>query len=220
MLEGVVRENLVRKRGMTALATPCSQESATSSEYLDRLMRRECFEALWPLFAQAQHPAKELTESFSALVHLRPFIRGGEVCRVVHVGDGGHARTAAMFSLKTRTQNISVDPELNLALVDRWCERFGVSGMERRKARIEEVTAELNAMPKVRTLVTFVHAHVAVDEVLARLRWDVAFTLACCLPGKQLSRSHVLSQGEDANVLCAGRKYQVLVNDGTVSSSA
>lgn len=207
---GDPRPNLVRS-GMTATASVSHQKPLASSEYLDRLMRRGCFEALWPLFAKAQRPAKELTESFSALVHLRPFIDAGEACRVVHVGDGAHARTAAMFSLKTRTHNISVDPELNLALVENWCARFGISGIEARKARIQDVTAELNALPRVRTLVTFVHAHVAVDEVLRELHWDVAFSLACCVPGKQLSRGVVHREGEDPNVLSSGRRYQVLV---------
>jgi hypothetical protein len=180
-------------------------------------MRRESFEALWPLFAKAERPAKELTESFSALVHLRPFLSPGHECRVVHVGDGAHARTAAMFSLKTKTHNISVDPVLNLALVDAWCERFGISRLERHKARIEDVTSALNRLPRVRTLVTFVHAHVAVEQVLARLHWDVAFTLSCCSPGKQLSRAHVEHEGEDPNVLSSGRKFQVLVNAATTS---
>ncbi|MDF3067346.1 MAG: hypothetical protein K0R38_2947 [Polyangiaceae bacterium] len=85
------------------LAAPCSPaEPATegrSSDYLDRLMRRGCFEALWPLFAKAERPAKELTESYSALVHLRPFMLGPGPYRVLHVGDGAHARTGAMFSL-------------------------------------------------------------------------------------------------------------------------
>lgn len=173
-------------------------------------MRRNCFEALWPLFAKADRPAKEMTESFSALVHLRPYLRGSELVRVVHVGDGAHARTAAMFALKSQTHNISVDPELNLKLVDDWTRRFGITRLERYKARIQDVAQALNALPAAKTLVTFVHAHVDVDWVLGQLRWDAAFTLACCLPGKQLSRSHVQSEGSDFNVMSSGRQYQVL----------
>jgi hypothetical protein len=199
--------------GMDAVAGVCGDQTIAASDYLDRLMRRNCFEALWPLFAKATRPAKELTESYSALVHLRPFMQPGRECRVVHVGDGGHARTAAMFSLKSKSHNISVDPELNLTLVDRWCERFGVARLELRKARIQDVAAELNTMSDVPTLVTFVHAHVGVERVLDQLRWDVAYTLSCCVPGKQLSRSHVRLEGEDMNVLSAGRRYQVLVNE-------
>ena len=192
------------------------QEPATeaaSSEYLDRLMRRGCFEALWPLFAKAQRPAKELTESYAALCHLRPFMKADVPYRILHVGDGAHARTAAMFSLKTKAHSISIDPQLNLALVDDWRKRFGIERLDCRKARIEEVARELNALPPMHTLVTFVHAHVCVDDVLDLLRWDTAFTLACCLPGKQFSQKHApSSSGVDQNVLASGRQYQVLVN--------
>lgn len=187
-----------------------------SSVYLDRLMRRSCFEALWPLFARAQRPAKELTESYSALVHLRPFLRGEGPHRVIHVGDGAHARTGAMFSLKTLAHNISVDPELNLSLVDGWRERFGIRRLDVHKARIQDVTQELNALPRVPTLVTFVHAHVSVDDVLSRLSWDAAFTLACCSPGKQLTRRHEpREEGIDVNVLSPAQTFQVLVKPGS-----
>lgn len=180
-------------------------------------MRRNCFEALWPLFAKADRPAKEMTESFSALVHLRPYLRGSELVRVVHVGDGAHARTAAMFALKSQTHNISVDPELNLKLVDEWTQRFGITRLDRHKARIQDVAQALNALPPAKTLVTFVHAHVDVDWVLGQLRWDAAFTLSCCLPGKQLSRRYVQREGSDFNVMSSGRKYQVLVNAASPS---
>jgi hypothetical protein len=181
--------------------------------YLDRLMRRQSFEALWPLFSNAQKPAKEMTESFSALEHLRPLMNDRQPCRVIHVGDGAHARTAALFALKTKAENISVDPSLNVALVERWRDRFGIRRLSWRKAAIEDVTEQLNALPPLPVFVTFVHAHVPVDEVLARLRWQAAFTLACCVPGHQLSQLHTPHQsGEDFSVLSPDRRYQVLVN--------
>jgi hypothetical protein len=184
-------------------------------------MRRNSFHALWPLFAKATRPAKELTESFSALVHLRPFIPSDQECRVLHIGDGAHARTAALFCLKTKTHNISIDPDMNLALVDGWSKTFQISRLERHKAYIEDIIAELNELPPLYTLVTFVHAHVAVSEVLSTLRWNAAFTLSCCLPGKQLIHASphcaVHNEGEDSNVLSSGRKYQVLVNPNAAS---
>jgi hypothetical protein len=182
------------------------------SSYLDRLMRRESFAALWPLFAKGEKPAKELTESFSALQHLRPLIREGEPLRVLHVGDGAHGRTAAMFSLKTGAENISVDPEINVALVGEWRTTFAIERFAWRKARIQAVATELRALPRVRTFVTFVHAHVNVDDVLALLDWDAAFTLACCHPKTQLSGTQrVHASGSDDNVLSPGRSYQVLL---------
>jgi hypothetical protein len=199
---------------------PCAAQAANAahdsessqSEYLDRLMRRASFAALWPLFARAPKPAKELTESFSALEHLRPLMRRGEPLRVLHIGDGAHARTAAMFAIKTEAENISIDPVLNEPLVSGWRDEFGISRFTWRKARIEAVAAELALLPPMRTLVTFVHAHVQVDRVLALLHWDAAFTLACCSPGGQLSATHrIHHSGSDSNVLSVGRSYQVLL---------
>ena len=184
-----------------------------NGNYLDRLMRRQSFQALWPLFANAPKPAKEMTESYSALCHLRPLMTPGEPCRVLHIGDGAHARTAALFSLKSHADNISIDPLVNVRLVAEWRDRFEVRHFAWRKARIEEVIDELNALPPMRVLVTFVHAHVPMDKILDRLRWDAAFTLACCLPGQQLTQTRVpLDAGLDWGVLSEGRQYQVLIN--------
>ena len=184
-----------------------------NGDYLDRLMRRASFEALWPLFAKATKPAKELTESYSALCHLRPLMKKGSPCRVIHIGDGAHARTAAMFSLKTEAENISVDPLINIGLVEAWRARYEVRRLEWHKADIEDVAEQLNALPSMPVLLTFVHAHVQLDKVLARLRWDAAFTLACCNPGSQLTQVRVpLESGSDSSVLSEGRQYQVLVN--------
>ena len=189
-------------------------EPGAGSEYLDRLMRRASFAALWPLFAKGERPAKEMTESFSALEHLRPFLPAEGPCRVVHVGDGAHARTAALFALKTKSENVSIDPVLNVPLVEEWRDRYEIRRFTFEKARIQDAAERLNALPRMPTFVTFVHAHVSVDAALAALRWDAAFTLACCVPGKQLTRVHrIMDSGVDANVLSTGRAYQVLVND-------
>jgi hypothetical protein len=184
-----------------------------NSDYLDRLMRRSSFEALWPLFAKSTKPAKEMTESYSALCHLRPLLTKGRPCRVIHVGDGAHAKTGALFALKSEADNISVDPQLNVAQVEAWRDRFGIQRLAWRKAGIEDIAVELNALPPMPVFVTFVHAHVHVDKVLDSLRWDAAFTLACCLPGHQLTRTRVpLKAGVDPSVLSTGRQFQVLVN--------
>jgi hypothetical protein len=192
---------------------PDSPPAEPHSQYLDRLLRRQSFAALWPLFAKGTRPAKELTESYSALQHLRPFLPASGPYRVLHVGDGAHARTAALFALKTQAENISIDPVLNVPLLEEWTRDFGIQRLSWHKARLADVATQLNALPEMPVLVTFVHAHVHVDEVLAQLRWDAAFTLACCVPGHQFSRQHVpVRAGTDWGVLSGGREYQVLVN--------
>jgi len=184
-----------------------------NGDYLDRMMRRESFQALWPLFSLATKPAKEMTESFSALVHLRPFMAAVGDCRVIHVGDGAHARTGALFAVKTKAENISVDPVTNEALVSAWRDKFNIERFSWRKAKLADAAESLCALSRKPLFVTFVHAHVDIDEELRRLKWDVAFTMACCLPGRQLTRENKPhSEGQDFSVLSDDRHYQVLVN--------
>jgi len=203
-----------------AMMMDAGSAETPNGDYLDRLMRRGSFEALWPLFARATKPAKEMTESYSALLHLRPFLREHGPCRAIHIGDGAHARTAAMFALKSDAENISVDPLLNEALVGGWMEQFGIRRFTWIKARIEDAVEQLNALPPMPTVVTFVHAHVAMDPVLDRLRWDAAFTLACCSPGHQLTQTRVAREhGEDRSVLSSGRRFEVLLNRPTNTAS-
>lgn len=191
--------------------SPHEDVGPSSSDYLDRLMRRGCFEALWPLFAKATRPAKEMTESYSALAHLRPFMPAATPFRVIHVGDGAHARTGALFALKTQAENVSVDPVLNEGLVEAWRAQYGIRRFAWQRASIYDAIERLNALPEMPVLVTFVHAHVAVDAVLARLRWNVAYTLACCQPGHQLSQDlDVVLAGVDRCVLSTGQSFQVL----------
>jgi|GEM_PF-209090 len=184
-----------------------------NGNYLDRLMRRDSFGALWPLFSKATKPAKELTESFSALHHLRPLMRKVGPCRALHIGDGAHGRTAALFAIKSDAQNITIDPLINESLLEKWKVRFDISRFEYRKARIEDVIPALNQLPNLPTFLTLVHAHVNTEKVLASIRWDVAFILVCCMPGKQLVTSlPPLSAGKDMSVLSPERTYQVVVN--------
>jgi hypothetical protein len=130
----------------------------------------------------------------------------------VYVRDKATGRIV-FHALGTRTRaevaSVAVRTESNVPLVETWPDRFGIRRLDFRKARIEDVIAELDALPVISTLVTFVHAHVAVDDVLSRLRWDAAFTLACCHVRRQLSRSdRVRASGTDMRVPSPARDYQ------------
>jgi hypothetical protein len=180
-------------------------------------MRRQSFQVLWPLFSKATKPAKELSESFSALEHLRPLMERVGPSRVLHVGDGAHARTAALFAVKTLAENISIDPLINEPLVRAWRDEFGIERFAWRKSRLDGQAAALNDLSAKPVFVTFVHAHVNVDLELASLRWNAAFTLACCIPGSQLSRAIAPHEsGSDQHVLSEDRTFQVLINPASL----
>src|SRR5260221_8914608 len=162
----------------SALPDPNGASAASGqSAYLDRLMRRESFAALWPLFAKGEKPAKEMTESFSALEHLRPLIREGEPLRVLHIGDGAHARTAALFSIKTGALNISVDPQLNEPLVEAWRDLFGIARFESREWRIQDAVEELRELPRMRPFRAVAPARRRGDPTPSLLPRDAALTL-------------------------------------------
>lgn len=183
-------------------------------------MRRQSFQVLWPLFSKATKPAKELSESFSALEHLRPLMKCVGPSRVLHVGDGAHARTAALFAVKTSADNISIDPLINEPLVRAWRDEFGIERFAWRKSRLDGQAAALNDLTELPVFVTFVHAHVNIDRELAGLRWDAAFTLACCTPGSQLTRTITPHEGgDDPCVLSEDRTFQVLINPASALAS-
>lgn len=168
---------------------------------LRKLSRADAFLALFPLFRHSHDPFKELTESASALEHLRPFLREGD--RVLHVGDGARCHTAALFAFMTKTDNLAIDPDVNEARVREWRNRYQVQRFAWRKARVED------CYPLTADAVTFVHAHVDTAEVLRQVRgWRVAFTLACCSPGRQLVRG--VPSAEDPCVLSPQRTFQII----------
>lgn len=183
--------------------------------YLSNVMRANCFPELHDLFRHAHSPPKELTESYAAFQHLRGWLRNHEWCRVLHVGDGAHARTAALFAfLAGNTDNVAIDPNTNIERVRDWRARWGVRRFYALKAEAGSPLQRflLDGLGEAPLFVTFVHAHVDTDEVLDALpRWDIAFTMACCQPQRQLSqRQRIVKEGRDWNVLSEQRYYQVL----------
>jgi hypothetical protein len=177
--------------------------------YLREIMRSDSFDAIWPLFKLAADPPKELTESYAAMHHLRQW-RNVPGLTVLHVGDGAHARTGALFAFMTKHTNISIDPVTNEGVVTSWTAKHDVHRFGWERCRIEDFPLEQFAISGYKVLVTFVHAHVDVDAVLARLgsSWIAAYTNACCEPKKQLGS--VGRVREDWAILSPERRYKVI----------
>lgn len=177
--------------------------------YLKKIMRSDSFDVLWPLFKLANDPCKEFTESYAALHHLRHWQRLPELT-VLHVGDGAHARTGALFALMTKHRNISIDPAIKFNVVGPWKHKYSVQRFDYTKTKVEDFPLEEFEKLGTKVLVTFVHAHVDVDEVLKRLgkSWIAAYTNACCEPQKQLGTGGEVKT--DWAILSPERRYKVL----------
>lgn len=186
-------------------------------KYLNQCMRANCFEELHDLFRHAHAPAKEFTESYAALEHLRPHFctSPSKMNYVLHVGDGAHCRTGALFAFMAKnTINVSIDPKIQYHKVDDWVRKWDVKRFHRYQGRAEDLVEFLPnffQMPPQRTFVTFVHSHVNTDEILNMFRWKNAYVNPCCQAGNQLSQSEdVCKSGEDYCILSPERKFQVL----------
>lgn len=186
------------------VTVPCMR-----STYIDAIMRKNCFVELHELFILANGPAKEFTESYAALYHLRKsLVRIPEIL-TLHIGDGAHCRTGALFAFMTRTRNLSIDPAVNQVVVDAWREKYGVQRLDYKKIRIEEFPLEEIEEP---CLVTFVHAHVNTDQVLKRIpNWKAAYINVCCHPKEQLANNNIMDSGYDWAILSPERQYQVIL---------
>jgi hypothetical protein len=179
-------------------------------KYLDAVMKLRCFPALIDLFRQNQHPAKELTESFSAFHHLREYAES-EI-PVVHVGDGAHCRTGAMFGFLTKSPNISIDPVVVEHKVNEWIDKWDVKRVAYRKIRIEEFELDVFKRVTDKVILTFVHSHVNSKEVIQMFESQgievvAAYVSACCEPDRQLTLDVPVQT--DWNILSAERQIQV-----------
>jgi hypothetical protein len=166
-------------------------------KYVDKVMRSNSFEELWWRFKEAESPIKEISESYAAFHHVRDF------CQVnnftwLHIGDGGHTRTAAIFSFFSKSLNFSIDPALNLDKFNNWIELFksrgrNITGIVPTKCRFGEVNdghilKEMDnyKIPNSGYNITCVHAHVNLEEVDKHFPyWTYLYTNPCCHPEKQ-----------------------------------
>lgn len=186
------------------------QVQVPTADYLNSLMKKDSFIALWDLFKLAHAPAKEMTESYAALSKLKKYLKPG--ITIVHVGDGAHCRTAALFAFLTKTNNIAIDPVVNTKVIEDWKKEWNVERFHYFKSKVENICLDsLNP-----SILTFVHAHVDVDKILNSCStWKLAYTLSCCLPSKQLSHNYpILKEGKDFCVLGHKREYQLIKSLG------
>lgn len=182
--------------------------------YLDSLIRKNCFPELIDLFGRAHAPAKELTESYSAYRALRPWRQLDDVV-VIHIGDGAHSRTGAMFAFLTKHHNISVDPICNMNVCTDWALKYKVERFNFLKLPWQDCDFRKLVCGR-KCLITFVHAHVNTSEVLKvfdGINWMAAFICGCCDSGRQLD-SVPGKEHTDWGILSPERRTKLVVNNG------
>lgn len=182
--------------------------SEVFTNYLDDLFQKDSFEPILDIFKRANKPSKEITESYSAFSKLKKYLKSG--ITIIHVGDGAHCRTAAMFAFLTKTNNIAIDPQINIEVVEEWKRKWNVKRFHYFKSKIENICLDsLNP-----SMLTFVHAHVDTEKVLNNCStWKLAYTLSCCQPHKQLTKNYsLLKEGENFCIFSPHRKYQIICN--------
>jgi len=160
-------------------------------KYADRVLRSNSYEELFWRFKDAESPIKEVTESYAALSNLK------KICIIsnanwLHIGDGAHTRTAAIFAFFSKeNNNFSIDPALNIEKFDAWQKRYNVSGIIPVKKKFQDFShrdmCELLNTSFIPTYnICCVHAHVKVEEVDKQFPyWTYFYTNICCLPAQQ-----------------------------------
>ncbi len=152
-------------------------------KYVDRVLRRNCYEEMMWLFMKASAPSKEVSESYAALSNL------SKCCDVssidwIQIGDGRFSRTSAMFAFMSKSRNISVDPNINTEFIDNWKNKYNVRNLEIVKSKFQDADIELGNNDYG---IVCVHSHVSLVEVDKKFpNWKYLLTIPCCMPRAQV----------------------------------
>lgn len=174
--------------------------------YVDWLLKKNCFEELRELFINCDHPGKEISESYSAWHQMK------KICRIfdynwLHIEDGSRARTGALFSLSTKTINISIDPNTRTDLLDRWRSKWKIKDFYFYNMKFEDfpiINIHLYDKPYS---ITCVHAHVNLEEVDKKFpNWTYLYSSICCYPSKQKFSEKYM---EENNIKCLVNKLDM-----------
>lgn len=151
------------------------------TKYLDKVLRSKSYEELMWRFLPAESPSKEITESYAAFSNIK------KVCLIhqsnwLHIGDGAHTRTAAIFTFNTKCVNFSIDPALNMDKFEQWKTRYNVKNLIALKNRYEEVDPEyIKSFNDKGYNICCVHAHVTLEDVDRKFpEWTFLYTNPCC----------------------------------------
>lgn len=186
-------------------------------QYVDRILRSKSYEELMWLFMQTPSPSKEISESYSAFRNLKKIVLLKDKT-FLHIGDGAYARTGAIFTFFSNSENHSIDPVLNLGKLKQWQQRYSVRNLFLHKERFED----LDYSSFVNPIITLVHSHVDIVPVIKKIpQWSIIYSNSCCYPQQQFLTTEFMIKNkigcivnrEDYGILSEKRKIAIYVNN-------
>ena len=169
-----------------------------TNRYVDRVLTSNSFEVLYNRFKTAESPTKEISESFAAMYNLR------KVCRIddytwLHIGDGAHCRTAAIFAFFSNSLNYPIDPKIDVDKYTEWVNKFNVRNIIPFPIKYETL---LNPFKDEKIGITCVHAHVKLNEVDKKFpHWNYLYSNVCCHYDQQTFSENYMKQNNIEKIL-------------------
>lgn len=190
--------------------------------YINSVLNRNCYEELSSLFAKTGNPSKEISESYGAYHHItramdKDNMRMEDFLNL-HIGDGSTARTGALFTFMSKSENISIDPLTNLVFMADWQTKYNVRNFNSIKNTWQNHMIE--TYKKINLVL--VHSHVNTFDIMAAYpRWHYAYVNPCCMKDKQIltikqiekNDISVVIAGDDLKITSPQRQIFVYRND-------
>ena len=150
-------------------------------KYVDKVLRSSSYEELMWICMNPDSPTKEISESYGAFSNLKRFTRINDN-NWLHIGDGSMARTAAIFTMFSKSENYSIDPNIAIpGKLETWINKHNIKRLYPVKSKYEEADLQLDNYN-----IVCVHAHVDLEEVDSKFpNWTYLYSNPCCYPQKQ-----------------------------------
>jgi hypothetical protein len=157
----------------------------TANAYVGEYLKKDCSSELQNLASTLNNPAKEISESMAAISHLRRFINPGGNMNYVVIGDGSRCLTGAFLAYLTKGNVWSIDPVINMRIVQSWMTANNVLRFKPVKKKFQDVRIE--GMDNNPVTLALVHAHVSTVQALQKFsNWRFAYINPCCHPETQI----------------------------------
>lgn len=202
------------------------------NSYVRSILKKDCYQELHELFVECANPIKEITESMGAFLNML-YVMGREKMnshKFYHIGDGSKCTTGALFSFMSKSVNISIDPEINEKIMNRFFKKWNPIHFYYYKKTWEEFLRDTYNPdpPIVETTVladkfkkhnrqecspyslVMVHSHVNTIDVFKRFpEWKYAYVNPCCNFKAQVPDIEYLKKN-NINCILSGRDKNIM----------